>query len=236
LITGASSGLGRATALAFARDGARVALAARSTGALETVAREVDALGSEAIAIPTDVANPDDIAACVTRASAHFGPIQTLVSNAGMNVPVSILDLSLDDWERIQATNLRAAFLLTRAVLPGMLEQEDGHLFLVGSVVGQRPKIGASAYGAAKAGLMNFALSLNLEFAERGIRTTTIVPGAIDTPWFDDRPDLDRSLLLDPEQMAAAIVAVANLAPSTPVTELHFRPRREIPPRPEHRG
>src|SRR5436309_1063024 len=146
LITGGGRGLGRAFALAFAREGARVALAARTATQLESVAEEVRALGGEAIAIPTDVTDAAQIEECVVQARAAFGPVEIAICNAGMNVRGPVVGLSPTDWDRVQDTNPRATFLLARAVLPDMLARGDGQIFTIASAAGRRPRGGIAAY------------------------------------------------------------------------------------------
>jgi NAD(P)-dependent dehydrogenase (short-subunit alcohol dehydrogenase family) len=228
LITGASRGLGRSVALAFAREGARLALAARTAPQLEDVAKEARSLGAEALPVPTDVADPSQVEACVATAQQSLGPIDILVSNAGANVRKPVVELTPVEWDLIQHTNLRPAFLLARAVLPDMLSRGDGHLFLVASIVGRRGGAGSAAYRAAKAGLINFSQSLAAEVKERGIRVTAVLPGALDTPWFHDRPETERPPMLDPEEVARVIVAVASLDRATLVPEISILPTREL--------
>ncbi len=227
LITGASRGLGRSVALAFAREGARLALAARTASQLEAVVREVRALDAEAIAVPTDVADPAQVEACVAATRSRLGPIDILVSNAGASIRKSVLALTPAEWDLVQHTNLRPAFLFSRLVLPDMLERGDGHLFLVASIVGKRGGAGAAAYRAAKAGLINFSQSLGAEVKEQGVRVTAVLPGTLNTPWFDDRPELDRGCMLDPTEVARAMVNVAKLDQGTLVPEITIVPARE---------
>ena len=228
LITGASRGLGRSVSLAFAREGAHLALAARTAPQLEDVAKEARSLGAEALPVPTDVADPSQVEACVATVQQSLGPIDILVSNAGANVRKPIVELTPVEWDLIQHTNLRPAFLLARAVLPDMLSRGDGHLFLVASIVGRRGGAGSAAYRAAKAGLINFSQSLAAEVKERGIRVTAVLPGALDTPWFHDRPETERPPMLDPEEVARVIVAVASLDRATLVPEISIVPTREL--------
>ncbi len=227
LITGASRGLGRSIALAFAREGVRLALAARTTEQLDAVAREAGGLGAEAVPIPVDVTDPEQIEACAAKTRARLGPIDILVSNAGGNIRKPILEMTPAEWDRIHHTNLRPAFLLSRAVLPGMLGRGDGQVFLVASIVGLRGGAGSAAYRAAKAGLINFSQSLAAEVKDRGIRVTAVLPGALDTPWFHDRPETERPPLLDPDEVARAIVAVASLDRATLVPEIRIMATRE---------
>lgn len=232
LITGASRGLGREIAIAFSREGVRLAVASRNREQLDALAATIRNMGGDIHAIATDVTDPQQIRHCIDHVLSAYGQVDILVSNAGSNTYGRILELGLDDWDRIINTNLRPAFLLAQHALPTMLERGQGHIFLIASIVGRRPKVGAAAYGAAKAGLINFGQSLNLEFAQQGIRTTVVIPGAIDTPWFDDRADIDRSQIIDPGQLAWLIVQAAKLFPGSHLPEIVVQPQKEVPPRP----
>ncbi len=227
LITGASHGLGRSIAHAFANEGARLALAARTAGQLEQVAEECRALGAEVVAIPADVSDRAQVERCVSRVRETLGPVDILVSNAGASIRKPIVELTLEEWDLVQHTNLRPAFLLSHLVLPDMLARGDGYIFLVASIVGKRGGAGASAYRAAKAGLINFSQSLGAEVKELGVRVTAVLPGTLNTPWFDDRPELDRGCMLDPAEVARAMVNVAKLDRGTLVPEITVVPARE---------
>jgi len=227
LITGASRGLGRSIALAFAREGIRMALAARTVGELDAVAAEVRALGADAVPVALDVTDPAQVEACVGQTRRALGSIDILVSNAGWNTRKPIVELTPAEWDRIQHTNLRAHFLLARALLPEMLERGDGYLCLVGSIVGRRGAADSAAYRAAKAGLINFSQSLAAEVKDRGVRVTMVLPGALDTPWFYDRPPEKRPPMLDPDEVARAIVSVIGLDRMTLVPEIIVVPIRE---------
>lgn len=231
LVTGASRGLGRSVALAFAREGTRVAVAARSASQLDTLVEEIQALGGEALAIPTDVTDPQQVAACVAQTKSELGPIDILVSNAGANIRKPVVEMVLDEWDAVMNTNLRPAFLLARAVVPDMVARGDGQVFIVSSIVGERggPKKepGSTAYRTAKAGLIRFSQQLGGEVMEHGVRVTAVLPGTLDTSWFDDRPEVDRSAMLVPEEVARVIVDVAKLDRRTLVPEVTVVPIQE---------
>jgi NAD(P)-dependent dehydrogenase (short-subunit alcohol dehydrogenase family) len=227
LVTGGGRGLGRSFALAFGREGARVALAARTARQLESVAEEVRALGGEAIAIPTDVTDAAQIDECVARTRGAFGPVDVAICNAGMNVRGPVVGLSPADWDRVQDTSPRATFLLARAVLPDMLARSDGQIFTVASAVGRRPRGGIAAYATAKAAVIAFSHALAAEVKEQGVRVTCVIPGTLNTPWFDDRPEMDRETMLDPDEVARAVVQVAKLDRAALVPDITIMPCRE---------
>jgi NAD(P)-dependent dehydrogenase (short-subunit alcohol dehydrogenase family) len=227
LVTGGGRGLGRSFALAFAREGARLALAARTAEQLEAVAEEVRALGGEAITIPTDVTDAPRIDACVARTRDVFGAVDIAICNAGMNVRGPVVGLTPADWDRVQDTSPRATFLLARAVLPDMLARGDGQIFTIASAAGRRPRGGIAAYAAAKASVIAFSQALAAEVKEQGVRVTCVIPGTLNTPWFDDRPEMDRGTMLDPDEVARAVVQVAKLDRVTLVPEITVMPCRE---------
>jgi gluconate 5-dehydrogenase len=182
IVTGASRGIGRAVALGLARAGADLVLAARSRGALDETAREVQALGRRAIGLPTDLARPEDITALREGAERAYGRVDVLVNNAGVNealVPTS--DLSLEEWNRTLAVNLTAAFLCCRAVGPGMVSRGRGAIVNVGSIMADVGMPRALAYCVSKAGLAALTRSLAAEWARSGVRVNLVAPGFVDT-------------------------------------------------------
>jgi 3-oxoacyl-[acyl-carrier protein] reductase len=180
LVTGASRGIGRATALALARQGARVAAAARAANAAG-VAAEIEAAGGEALALTVDVTDPSSVDAMVAAATERFGRVDVLVSNAGIARDQLMLRMSREDWDAVLATNLTAAFTCVQAVLRPMVKQRAGRIITISSVVGQAGNAGQANYAASKAGLIGFAKALALEVAARGITVNVVAPGLIDT-------------------------------------------------------
>mgnify|MGYP000070001464 CR=1 FL=1 len=183
LITGASSGLGRAAATSFAQAGADIVLIARSAHDLHQVAREVEASGRRALCLPLDLADEHAIEQAMKEAEATFGRIDVLVNNAGTDVPGRVTDLSAQDWDRVLNVNLRAPFLLSRAVFPLMQRQGGGVILNISSTAGKRGWANASAYCASKFALSGFTQALAAEGREHGIRAMVVYPGAIDTNW-----------------------------------------------------
>ncbi len=183
LVTGASSGLGRATAVALARGGADVALVARSEEELESTRQEVSKIGRRALISPTDLANDDEPAATVERTVEAFGRIDVLVNAAGTDAPGPVEELDIEGWDRTLAVNLRAPFLLSKAAFPRMREVGGGTIVNVSSVAGKRGWANASAYCASKFGLTGFTEALADEGKEHGIRAIVLYPGAMATNW-----------------------------------------------------
>lgn len=180
LITGASRGIGAAMAKEFAKKGARVSVAARSTEALQAVAEPI---GANVFTV--DLADPDQTEALIGKVEADAGPIDVLMSNAGAEEADHFHKVELDTLRLVTRINLEAPIVLTRQVLPGMLERNRGHLSYTSSLAGTAGFPGLATYGATKAGLTNFATALRLELRDTNIKTTVIAPGPVDTDMWD---------------------------------------------------
>lgn len=179
VITGASSGIGAATARELARRGACVVLAARRQEELEAEARAITETGGEALVVPTDLSDPAQVALLAERAVAHFGRVDILVNNAGMGYDLPLARMTPEQITHITQINLLSAMQLTRAVLPGMLERRHGAIICVASVAGH---IAVSPiYSATKFGLRGFARSLRRELWGTGVSVSVVSPGFIKT-------------------------------------------------------
>jgi len=181
LVTGASQGIGREIALQLAAAGIAVAAAARNREALEALAAEIAAMGGQALACPLDVTQESEIAAALAAATSRFGRVDILVNNAGVTRDQLALRLRREDWDTVLATNLTAAFLCSKAVLPGMIRQRWGRIVNIASVVGQTGNPGQANYVASKAGLIGLTKSLALEVASRQVTVNAVAPGFIAT-------------------------------------------------------
>lgn len=236
LITGASSGLGRASALAFARAGANVALLARSERDLQTVADEVKRLGRRALVLPTDLSNEAAVVSAVEQVIEVLGHLDVLLNNAGTDVPGRVKDLSANDWDLVLNVNLRAPFLLAKAVFPTMQAQGRGTIINVSSVAGKRGWANAAAYCASKFGLTGFTQALHAEGKGHGIRAMVVYPGAMATNWGDWTPEAREedeqgsrpsSEALSPEDAASFLVWLASAPPTMVLTETVMMPLEE---------
>lgn len=181
LVTGASRGLGKAIALALGQAGAKLVLVARSTELLQQVATEVRALGAEAEVYPADVSNHAQVEALERAVRARFGTMQILVNNAGINIRKQLTDLTLDDWNRVLATNLTSVFLMCRAFVPLLKGQGYGRIINVASMLAHVGLPSRTAYAASKAGLLGFTRALALELAPEKITVNAICPGPYPT-------------------------------------------------------
>ena len=229
-ITGAGSGIGRAVAVALAGLGIRVALAGRRADALEATRDAIGPGGESALIVPCDVANRAQVGESVGRVLEAFGAIDVLISNAGTNVPKRALDqLSPEDWDAMIATNLTGAFNLAHQVLPSMRKRGRGLVVQICSVSGLRASVlGGAGYSASKFGQAALGLCIGREERERGIRSTVIYPGEVNTPILDGRPvpvpAERRAAILQPEDVAAAVRFLVELHPRASVPELVIKP------------
>src|SRR5438552_12064909 len=236
LVTGASSGLGRATALALAQAGADLVLLARSTADLQSVVNEITPRGSRVVAFPADVAHEDDIVYAVTQAIETFGHIDILVNAAGIDVPGPIVQLATSDWDYVLDVNLRAPFLLAKAVFPYMIKERRGTIINVSSVAGKRGWANASAYCASKFGLTGLTQALAAEGKAYGIRACIVYPGAMATHWglwsptarqATSRAAQPPTKALPPAEVAALIVWIAAAPPELVLNEAIVSPLEE---------
>ncbi|HEX8793051.1 MAG TPA: SDR family NAD(P)-dependent oxidoreductase [Polyangiaceae bacterium] len=218
LVTGASRGIGRSIALGLAGAGARVAVNHRTAkeDALGVV-REVEALGQQAIAIEADVANPDEVEVLVASVVRELGPVDILVHNAGIARPLPLEALRLATWDATFAVNLRAAFALSSAVIPGMRARRWGRLLYVSSSAARVGGIVGPHYAASKAGLEGLTHSYASLLAREGITANAIAPALIETEMLAGNPKavadrLPVGRLGTPEEVAEMVVAVASNA------------------------
>jgi 3-oxoacyl-[acyl-carrier protein] reductase len=226
LVTGATEGIGRATALALGRAGYRVGICSRSTEKVEATLVELRAQGVTAAGAAADVADPDQVRHLVDQVCGALGEIDVLVNNAGVLIARPIEDLTLEDWDVTMATNLRSLYLTTRLVLPGMRTRRQGTIVNVASLAGRNGFVGGSAYSASKHAVLGFSRSLMLEVRKDNVRVIAICPGSVATGMLRDQAMLkpDHERILRPEDVAASILHVLTLPTGALVSELDIRP------------
>ncbi len=212
LVTGASSGLGRATALQFARAGARVIIAARREGKLREVCDEIAALGGECRAIPADVTVEDEVRRLFIEGEEAFGPINIVVNNAGRGLRSALGDIEYDEWQSVLQSNLTSVYLCTRVAAASMVQAGTrGHIITIGSIAGLFAAPNYSAYTAAKHGVTGFHRSAKWELRKLGIKASIIYPARIDTAFFDRYPNRPgRGQMLSAGDVARYVVAIAS--------------------------
>ncbi|MBW4557187.1 MAG: SDR family oxidoreductase [Trichormus sp. ATA11-4-KO1] len=227
LITGASSGIGKATALAFAKAGIDVALVSRSVDKLETVAAAAEHTGVAAKAYAVDLANVSQVQAKIQAIAQDFGDIDILVNNAGMAYTAQLSETPLADWQQVINLNLTSVFQCIIGILPKMRDRGTGTIINVASIAAKQPFPGWGAYSVSKAGLMSLSQTLAQEERAHGIRVTAICPGAVNTELWDTETvhaDLDRSKMLTPEIVAQSILYTALLPQHAVIDELTVMP------------
>ena len=229
IVTGASSGIGRATALAFARSGIDLALVSRSSVKLKTVADEIQALGisTKVSTYPIDLAVTDQVKQKIATIWEQFGPIDILVNNAGMGYTNSINDTTLDDWQKVLDLNLTSIFQCIQGVLPQMRDRQKGTIINVASIAAFNAFADWGAYSVSKAALIALSKTLSVEERGNGIRTVTISPGSVNTPIWDTetvQADFNREAMLTPEIVAQSILHAALLPHQAVVEEIIVMP------------
>lgn len=215
IVTGASRGIGRGIALKFGELGANVVVTARNTAALEAIVEELSQSGSRGLAVTADLDIEEDIQRIAAEALAEFGGIDVLVNNgAFIHPPIHLVDFEVALWKQIINVNLTAAAVLTRAVLPTMIENGYGKIINISSIGGRRGSKGRSAYRAAKAGLISLTESVAAEVKPFGVDVNCICPGGVDTEGlreaFGDSIALEVPDLMDVSEIANVVAFLAS--------------------------
>jgi len=225
IVTGAGRGIGRAVALAFCREGAAVALAARTASELEAVAAQINSQAGRALAVPTDVIREESVAALVEKVLAEFKRVDILVTAAGVAAFAPLVDTKPEDWDRMMAVNVRGVFLACRAVLPAMMKERRGTIINIVSVAAKRAIPGGAAYAASKHAVLGLTQVLAEEMRPHGVRVGALSPGAVDTALWDAVPNPpDRARMLRPEDVAEAALLMASLPPGASLEDLTLLP------------
>lgn len=232
LVTGAGSGLGRATAMRLAQAGAAVAcLDLREDHAAQTVDK-ITAAGGQAMALAGDVSDERAVSAAVQAAYDRWQKLDIAINCAGVDYVLGVTDFSVDQWDRVLGVNLRGPFLVARAVFPHMQAAGGGDIVNVASTAALRAWGNASAYHASKWGLVGFSRGLGVEGRPHNIRVTTMIPGGMQTHWFDRFPEQgiplpDTAHLQDPATVADAIAYAVGLPRGSAVQEILVTPVTE---------
>jgi len=227
LITGASSGIGKSTAIAFAQQGIHLVLVSRNQSKLADVVHQVAEYGIEAKYYSLDLADVQNVKPAITKILLEIGAIDILVNNAGMGYTGSLAEMPLEDWQQVLNLNLTSIFQCIQAVLPVMRQQQQGTIINVGSIAGHQTFPNWGAYCVSKFGLAALTKTLAAEERINGIRVVAISPGSVNTPIWDTETvnaDFDRSRMLTPEIVAQTIVYAALLPHQAVIEDLTLMP------------
>jgi serine 3-dehydrogenase len=229
LILGASSGIGRAAAVLFAREGARVVAAARREDRLQSLKEQLAAEQCDITIRRADVSSPEEMGQLAQATLTDFGRIDVLVYASGTNTPDRSMErLTPGIWDSLIDVNLNGAFYATRAVLPAMRSARSGLLIYISSMGGVMPDLSGAAYQASKRGVLGLAHAIRMEEKLNGVRTSVICPGLVDTELVEQRPvKVSPEVLskaLQPEDVAETILYISKLHPRAVIPELHMVP------------
>lgn len=230
LVTGASRGIGRCVSMRMAEAGAHVFMTARGEEALQSALRAVEEKGGRATAVPADVGSEKEVQRLFGRIVEEAERLDVLVNNAAVGIWGPLLDFSIDDFDTLMRVNARGVYLCCQYALRTMIPRRQGAIINIASVVGFKGYPNQSAYTASKHAVMGLTKSLAVEAQEHGVCVSAISPGGVDTELAAaGRPDLDRSILIRPDDIASTIFYLLSLSPSAWVDHIHVRRRAGTP-------
>ncbi|MFZ3200637.1 MAG: SDR family oxidoreductase [Candidatus Acidiferrales bacterium] len=226
LVTGASRGIGLAIARSLGRMGVGVCVCARDAKRLESAANGLQREGIRVHAVPADLTRPGDIASLVEATERSLGPIEILVNNAGVGWFGPAHEASETTWDTVLDTNLKAVFLLSKAVAPGMIRLRAGHIINIASLAGKNAFTGGGVYCASKWGLLGLTQCMAEDLRAHGIRVSAICPGSVATD-FSPHAAKDPGKMLQPEDVAHAVEAIVTQSPRSFLSEILLRPTQK---------
>jgi 3-oxoacyl-[acyl-carrier protein] reductase len=226
LVTGGSRGIGRAIAQRLVSLGASVAICGRDKDTLAATAAELKRSGGRVYSQPADVTRSADIAGLISKTEAALGPIAILVNNAGIGLFGPVQERSEADWDLVMNTNLKSAFLVSRAVVPSMIRRGQGDIINISSLAGRNTFATGALYCASKWGLQGLSGCMAEDLREHGIRVSVICPGSVATD-FSGRRHKDASKVLTAEDVAHAVAMVVTQGPQSFLSEIQLRPVRK---------
>jgi NADP-dependent 3-hydroxy acid dehydrogenase YdfG len=231
LITGASAGIGRASALALAQEGANLVLTARRTERLEELARAVEQVGCKALFVVGDATQEEIAQRCVSAAVDTFGALDILVNNVGVGNYKNIVDTSAGDYDEMMDTNVRSTFLFTRHTVPVMIKQGSGTILMISSMAGLYGFGGEAVYCATKFAQVGFAQALDKELRPHGIKVGVICPGGVKTEFALGKgrtvQSVTESGMLEPEDVAGAVILACTQSSNSRIIEVQIRTMNE---------
>jgi NADP-dependent 3-hydroxy acid dehydrogenase YdfG len=228
VVTGAGRGLGEAIARELAGVHAKIVLLDVRRDLIDTLAKELEDAGEEALALTVDLCDENAIQAAFDLIVERFGQIDILINNAGTDKTESIEEMSIEDWDRVMAVNLRAPFITSKLAFPFMRTAGSGHIINITSTAAKRAWANASAYHASKWGLLGFSHALHVEARQHKVKVTAVLAGGMTTPFLLDRfPDIDTNNLQDPKNVAQTIHYILTQPEETVIPEVMVIPMRE---------
>ncbi len=230
VVTGAGRGIGRAVALALGKNGATVIAAARTKAQIEAVSQEIIQAGGKSMAIACDLADEDQIKALFAAVQEEFGRLDFHINNAAIGLFGQLAEFPTADLDRLLSINVRGTYLCCQQAMRMMIPQQSGYIINISSVVGFKGYGNQSAYTASKHAVTGLTKSLAVEAQPHNIRISVVDPGGTDTALVAAaRPDLDRSILMQPEDIASAILFLLSLSERAAVDEIYIRRRNSSP-------
>ena len=231
LITGASAGIGKACALALAKEGASLVLTARRKHRLDELVEAIQSAGSRAVEVVGDVREEETARRAVMTAKEQFGAVHILINNAGMGNYKQLIDTSAEEYDEMMDTNVRSTFLFTRHTVPLMIEQRSGTILMLSSMAGIYGFAGEAVYCATKFAQVGFAQALDKELHPHGIKVGVICPGGVKTEFALGKGRTEESVaqsgMLDPEDVAAAVLLACTQPAHSRIIEIQMRPMAE---------
>lgn len=231
IVTGASSGIGRASALALAAEGANVVITARRQERLEALAAEINAMNTKAFIIAGDANDENTAKKCVKTALSETGSIDILINNTGMGNYKNLVDTSLEEYDQLMNTNMRTTFIFTRQVVPQMLLQKQGTILMISSMAGLYGFANQAVYCATKFAQVGFAQSLDKELRPGGIKVGVICPGGVKTEFAMGAGRTEESVaqsgMLEATDVAEAVLLACTQAPGSRIIEIQMRTMSE---------
>lgn len=226
LVTGASRGIGLAIAMRLAAMGAKLGICARDSARLDSVAGDLRRSGTQVCAVAADMTRPDDISSLAKKTEHELGPVEILVNNAGIGYFAPVHEASEKNWDDVLDTNLKAVFLLSKAIAPAMIERRAGHIINISSLAGKNAFAGGAIYCASKWGLMGLTQCMAEDLRPHGIRVSAVCPGSVATD-FSPHTGRDTSKMLQPDDVAHTVAMIVTQAPQSFVSEVLLRPTQK---------